>query len=106
MHKINISSKKLLLTISFLILTTLIYIVDSQEKRSQRKRKPKEKPKKKVYNPRDRKPLRISDELYCQICKDIVKETAYHLYNKKRDYEVIDAIEGTCELPTMYPIRN
>ena len=89
--------KKLLLTLSIFILTTLINI-DS------RKRKPKEKPKKKVYNPRDRKPVRLSNELYCQICQDVTRETTKYLYNKKRDYELIDAIEGTCKLPSMYPI--
>ena len=95
MFKKNITTKKILLTILFTLLTILIGI-------DARNRKPKEKKQKKIYNPRDKKPLRISDELYCQICKDVVRETAKSLFNKKRDYEVIEAIENTCKLPNMY----
>lgn len=93
--------------ISIITLTIIIIITLLISDIETRKRKPKEKKKvKKVYNPRDKKPSRLSDELYCQICKDIVRETAKNLYGKKRDYEVIDAIEKTCDSQSMYPIRK
>jgi hypothetical protein len=100
----NLTIKKLftiIITISLFYLLTFIIKIDAA-----RKRKKVEKPKtKKVYDPRDRKPSRLSNELYCQICKDIIKETTRSLYNKKRDYEVIDSIEKVCDSKEyMYPI--
>ena len=86
--------------VTFFILNIIINI-------EARKRKPVEKKTtKNAFNPRDKKPARLSNELYCQICKDVVRETAKSLYNKRRDYEVIDAIEKTCDLPELYPIRK
>jgi len=98
--KTNILKNLLTFTISLILILTFITKIEAR-----RKRKQVEKPKKKPYDPRNRKPARLSNELYCQICKDIVKETARSLYNKKRDYEVIDAIEKVCDSKEyMYPI--
>ena len=38
------------------------------------------------------------------ICKDIVRETAKSLFNKKKDYEVIAYIENIFNLSNIYPI--
>lgn len=95
----NFSAKELL-TIIFLISAIIIINIES------RKRKPKPKKPKKPYNPRDKKPTRINDDLYCNICRDIVKETARTLYGKKKDYEVIEALEKVCDLEELYPISK
>lgn len=84
-------NKKYLLLILAIISAILLIDIDS------RKRKKKPKTPKKPFNPKDRKPARINDNLYCEICKGVVKETARSLYNKRKDYEVIEAIEKVCD---------
>ena len=53
-YKNLISTKEILLTTFFIIFILFIEI-------DARTRKPKEKKPKKIYNPRDKKPLRLSD---------------------------------------------
>ncbi len=93
-------STKQFLTILFFFSAIILIKIES------RKRKPKPKKPKKAYNPRDKKPTRINDDLYCSICRDIVRETARTLYGKKKDYEVIEAIEKVCDLEELYSISK
>lgn len=86
----NNSKKELLFLIAIII---AILVIDVEA----RKRKKKPKAPKKPFNPKDKKPARINDNLWCDMCKAIVKETAKSLFNKKKDYEVIEAIEKVCD---------
>ena len=98
MFKINYK-KEFLLVIIF-ICTYLLVNIETRQK------KQKPKPPKKIYDPRNKRPSRITPELFCEICKSIVKESAAALFNKKKAYEVIDVIEKICESENLYPIRN
>jgi len=94
----NNTKKELILLIAIICAILLINI-------DARKRKKKPKAPKKPYNPKDRKPARINENLWCDVCKAIVKETAKSLYGKSKDYEVIDAIEKVCDAESdfIYP---
>ncbi len=87
----RISTKKELLLIIAIISAIVLINIDS------RKKKKKPKAPKKPFNPKDRKPVRINDNLYCEMCRAVVKETTRSLYNKRKDYEVIEAIEKVCD---------
>jgi len=96
-------NRKALLLILATISAVLFINIDS------RKRKKKPKAPKKPFNPKDRKPARINDNLYCEICKAVVKETTRSLFNKRKDYEVIEAIEKVCDADNseyIYPHCN
>jgi len=97
---LNLFNKKEIFLIITFICTFLLINIDSRQK----KKKPK--PPKKKFNPKDKKPSRIKDDLYCEICREVVKETARSLYNKKKDYEVIEAIEKVCDSEFLYPHRK
>ena len=62
-----------------------------------RKKKPRKK-EVKVENVRHRHPDRnfVSQELFCDSCKTILKHSPFHLYGKKREGDVITALEDIC----------
>ncbi len=100
MFKYFLKSKKEIFLFISIFIAIIITTVES------RKRKKKPRTPKKPFNPKDVKPSRINDELYCNMCKELVKETITSLFNKRHDYEVIDAIEKVCESELLYPNRK
>jgi hypothetical protein len=65
-------------------------------------KKKKGKAKKKQDNPLDRRPNRISPELYCDACLAIIKEGAKELRGKKKESDVYDILDDICKPERYY----
>lgn len=71
-----------------------------------RKKKKKAKQPKKPENPLDRKPDKVKPELYCDACIAMVKETIKDLRGKKKESDVVAAVETVCDPEKYYTYRN
>lgn len=70
-----------------------------------RKKKKKAKPAKKPQDPLSRKPEKIQPELYCDACIAMIKETTKELRGKKKESDVIEALESVCNPEKYYTYR-
>lgn len=85
--------------VKIIILAILIILFINSE---QRQKKKKEKEKKPPKDPREKRPDKVSKELYCDACQAIIKEAVKELRGKKKESDVFDYLENVCNPEKYY----
>jgi len=85
--------KKILLTL------IVIYLIGFTVERQKKKQ---EKPPKKPFDPKSKRPDSVAPELYCDACQAIIKEATKELRGKKKESDVMAYLEGACNPEKYY----
>jgi len=62
------------------------------------RKKKKRKKEIRQENPRERKPPTLPQNLYCEACKAILKESISNLYGKTKESDVMKVLSDICSL--------
>jgi cytochrome c-type biogenesis protein CcmH/NrfF len=83
-----------------LFIFVLFTFIDSK------RRKKKTKTEEKQEDPLDRRPEKVTKELYCDACQAIIKESIKELRGKKKESDVYDIMDNLCNPEKYYTYRK